>query len=469
MAKRQVGKTRTVIEYRMRDRKRDRPFVSRALCSRNSEAACVAATDTTNQHAGYIHISPSKEQSSHLDPCLLHGACHCGCNCAVVPFTATSGIKTQIQPDITQTSRNQIMTATDAERRQALPASPFFRPSVAIRVTERGIHTPRGQHRRKHNLVKPKVEEHKSGLLGCAANMGVAIVGSGIVGLPYAIKQAGFVAGVCLIVLTAVLTEKSLRLLVETAKHLHKQSYETAAEVPFGVAGFRFVLINMFIMSYGAMVTYLMITKDCASLLLSVTDKNTQQLVLLAVSLTIQLPLACLRDMADLEKTSALAVLIDVVIVALVAYSSPWIEGVREHGGWLELVKNDTVHYSSIFVGLGVLSFAFECQESAFLVAGSLDRPTAKRWGTVTSFTLAFCALLALVCGITGYFGYFDHAKGNILNNLDPSLSTTVAAQAMLGVTMLARIPWRRSWPVTCASSCSLKAIRLTEETYRRF
>ena len=314
-----------------------------------------------------------------------------------------------------------------------LPPSPFFRPSIAISVTERAASTPKGRDLQSKNLVKTEVEENKSGLLGCIGNMAVAIVGSGIVGLPFAIRQTGLVAGVLLVLFTAVLTEKSLRLIVETAKHLHKQSYETAAEVTFGALGFRFVLINMFVMSFGAMVTYLMITKTCASLILSVTDSSDQQLVLLAVSLCIQLPLACLRDMADLEKTSVSAVVIDCFIVGVVAYSSPWKEGVAEQGGWLELFRNDVVNYESIFVGLGVLSFAFECQESAFLVAGSLDNPTTRRWATVTSTTLAFCAALSLTCAVTGYLGYFDHAKGNILNSLDKGLATTLAAQTMLG------------------------------------
>ena len=98
-------------------------------------------------------------------------------------------------------------------------------------------------------MAAERVVEHKSGILGCAANMMTCIVGSGIVGLPYAMQQTGFLAGIVLVLLTATMTEKSLRLLVETAKHLHKQTYETAAEVPFGVAGFRFILINMFVMA----------------------------------------------------------------------------------------------------------------------------------------------------------------------------------------------------------------------------
>lgn len=298
------------------------------------------------------------------------------------------------------------------------PKSPFFRPHFTSKVVvEQTFSTPQGRHRKKRSVEvadEGVVVEHKSGVLGCAANMMTCIVGSGIVGLPYAMQQTGFVAGICLILLTAALTEKSLRLLVETAKHLHKQSYETAAEVTFGTTGFRFILINMFVMAYGAMVTYLMITKSCVSLLLSVDNDLKQQFLLLLISVLIQLPLACLRDMADLEKTSGLAVAIDCTIVGLVAYSAPWIDmkGVHaEASGFVQLIGTDTIHSSSLFVGLGVLSFAFECQEAAFLVAGSLEKPTVARWARVTSLALIACVLLSMVCAVTGYLGYGDATK----------------------------------------------------------
>lgn len=190
------------------------------------------------------------------------------------------------------------------------------------------------------------------------------------------------------------------------------------------------------------MVTYLMITKSCASMVLGVEDVTKQQIVLLIISLVVQLPLACMRDMADLEKTSGIAVAIDCTIVALVAFSSPWIEmkGMEQSTLW-DLMDTDAVHPGTLFVGLGVLSFAFECQEAAFLVAGSLQKPTVARWARVTSIALVACVILAMVCAVTGYLGYGAKTSGNILENLDPSTRTTYVAHGMLGATMFATYP----------------------------
>ena len=88
-------------------------------------------------------------------------------------------------------------------------------------------------------------------------------------------------------------------------------------------------------------------------------------------------------------------------------------------------------------MGLGVLSFAFVCQHSAFIIAGSMERPTIARWSTVTRGALSFCCVLALLCGISGYLGFLEGTRGNVLKNLDDDSWIANAARAMLGITML--------------------------------
>jgi sodium-coupled neutral amino acid transporter 11 len=98
--------------------------------------------------------------------------------------------------------------------------SPFFRPSSNHRVVVVQQRTPGGTRR----VVAKDESDHqevKSGLLGTASNLINAIVGCGIVGIPYAVRLSGFAAGIFLILFVAMVTEKSLRLLIFTAKHVH--------------------------------------------------------------------------------------------------------------------------------------------------------------------------------------------------------------------------------------------------------
>jgi solute carrier family 38 (sodium-coupled neutral amino acid transporter), member 11 len=385
------------------------------------------------------------------------------------------------------------------------PKSPFFRPShphrqawaTSLPAAEASADRPASsaaanQHSDAGGGAAAAAEEHKSSVLGTAANLVNAIIGCGIVGIPYAMAQCGIAAGVPLVLFVAVLTEKSLRLLIETAAYVQAGSYETLAESCFGRLGFRFVAMNMFITSYGAMVAYLMIVKDCfAGLLLAGHEEyNTatvRRSLLLVISLATVVPLACRRDMADLAVTSRLNVLIDTTIVAIVAVNAvlyrhylrqdvddnnslnsinstaiailyqkltgenvdgEGIEGGATDGslGSISSIPSNrplgplwgvqgVVHWQTIFVGLGVMSFAFVCQHAAFIIAGSLQQP--RQWSTVTRLALGACALLALACGIFGFYGYRDDTKGNVLDNLHPNAASTHLAKLLLGTTML--------------------------------
>ena len=118
---------------------------------------------------------------------------------------------------------------------------------------------------------------------------------------------------------------KSLRLLIETAKHVGVPSYERLAEASFGKMGFNTISFAMFIMSYGAMVGYMIIIKTNLSHLLGVgaDDVELTRAVLAVSTLCIILPLSVQRDMSNLSKTSAISVIFDCFLVGIVACFSP--------------------------------------------------------------------------------------------------------------------------------------------------
>ena len=121
--------------------------------------------------------------------------------------------------------------------------------------------------------------------------------------------------------------------------------------------------------------------------------------------------------MADLAKTSKVSVLFQCTMVLVVVIFSPVSESLHNNGGIKQIASNSIVNTSTIFIGLGVLSFAFVCQHSAFIVAGSLERPTKARWGKATARALSLCVVLEMACGVIGYLAFLDSTEGDILNN----------------------------------------------------
>jgi solute carrier family 38 (sodium-coupled neutral amino acid transporter), member 11 len=288
----------------------------------------------------------------------------------------------------------------------------------------------------------------KVGIFGSSSNLVNAIVGAGIIGIPYSIKQSGFVIGVLLIVLVGVLTDKSLRIIINLATYhpkLHNigvLTYEDLMRIPFGDVGKNFVLINMLILAYGAMVAYLLIIKDTVPTVMGLGNSFVErEVVMLLSSLFIMVPLSMMRDISQLSMTSTISVIADVFLMLIVVIYSPFVTTIKENGGIGEIIANNWVK-SNLFVGLGVISTAMACQHSAFLISGTLENHTPRRWGMITSSSLSVATALSLLLGVFGYLGFLGDTQGDILLNFEAKGSIVVdAGRSLLAITMFLTYP----------------------------
>ncbi|KAK1744715.1 transmembrane amino acid transporter protein [Skeletonema marinoi] len=314
----------------------------------------------------------------------------------------------------------------------AVERSPFLRPS-----------NPRLIKKAQQSQIT-KTQERKSSLLGAYTNLCNVTMGAGIVGMPYAIKEAGLVPGTVMIIICAFLTDYSLRQLISVGKVADVNSYETLMEASFGRPGFIFLSVNMFLLSLGSMIAYLIIIKDTLPVLLQVApdDEDTKRMIMFISSLFIILPLSMQRDISDLEKTSKFNVILNTIMVSLVAGFSPIKESVSASGGIMQLLSDEKIlDISTFFIGFGVCSFAFVCQDSSFIIAGSMSKPTKFRWKKVTQGAMLTCVILELTMGVSGYLAYQKNAVGNILNNMNTHHWSGVASRSILCATMFFAYP----------------------------
>jgi len=273
-----------------------------------------------------------------------------------------------------------------------------------------------------------------------------SIVGAGIIGIPYALRESGLIAGLLLLALVGYLTDKSLRIIVGLAsfhpklRHHDVRTFEDLAAYPFGVKGYNFISINMFIMAYGAMLAYLLIVKDTVPSILGVHDRLSKTLIMVVTSMTIMLPLSMQRDMASLSITSLFSVLADIVLVGFIAAFSPVQETVRDAGGFGKVLEKDWIN-PTMFIGLGILSTAMACQHSAFIVSESLRNKTMAKWSRVTGFSISASAVLCAILGVSGYLGFLDETKGDVLNNFDHDSTIANVARLLLAFTMFFTYP----------------------------
>lgn len=92
-----------------------------------------------------------------------------------------------------------------------------------------------------------------------------SIIGSGVIGIPYALHRAGFVLGIFLLIIIAILTDYSLCILVKSGNIAGVSTYQDVVEAAFGRPGFYLLTIIQFIYPFIAMISYNVIIGDTAT------------------------------------------------------------------------------------------------------------------------------------------------------------------------------------------------------------
>jgi solute carrier family 38 (sodium-coupled neutral amino acid transporter), member 11 len=238
-----------------------------------------------------------------------------------------------------------------------------------------------------------------SSVLTASFNFINSIVGAGIIGIPYAIQRCGFVSGVIMLAYVAYLVYQSVTMLIDCGVKAKKLDFEELAEHLLGRSGYYAALVFMFLFAYGAQVAYLVVIGDTipvvAELFLPDSIFANRNITIALMSTIIVLPLCLLKDLSSLSWTSMLSIAADIALVLIVLIAAPTAsasEGIK-HG-------EVTFLNSSIFVGIGTMSFAFVCQHNSFIVFRSLKEKTSKNWGKVAKGSIFFSFLMCSTLGI---------------------------------------------------------------------
>lgn len=294
------------------------------------------------------------------------------------------------------------------------------------------------------NIPEPKT---KSGKFGGCVNLTNAIVGSGIIGIPFAVKESGLILGLFLLAFVAFLGVRSLRIIVETASYHPKlksvgvKTYEDLMFMPFGNRGSHFILANKFIFAYGSMVAYLLIIKDTVPAVLGMADDQVmRQVIMVVTSLVIMLPLSLLRDMASLAWTSLLSVAADVVLIVFMCIYAPLVESVNAAGGFLEVLKENAVN-NHFFIGLGIISQAMTCHPLALIISESLEVKSPTGWASVTRYSLSTAWLLCSIVGLVGLLAFLNETQANVLNNFAIGSIAANGSRGVVAITMIFTYP----------------------------
>ncbi|MCJ1390059.1 hypothetical protein MMC18_002917 [Xylographa bjoerkii] len=287
----------------------------------------------------------------------------------------------------------------------------------------------------------------KSGMRSAFMNMANSIIGAGIIGQPYAFRQAGLVTGILLLVALTITVDWTIRLIVVNSKLSGANSFQATMEHCFGKSGLIAISIAQWAFAFGGMVAFCIIVGDSIPHVLTAVFPSLpttpvlwlladRRAIIVLLVLGISFPLSLYRDIAKLAKASTLALISMLVIIVTVIT-----QGVRVSSDLKGNLRGSLFIQYGVFQAIGVISFAFVCHHNSLLIYGSLKKPTMDRFARVTHYSTFISMIACLTMALAGFLTFGDKTMGNVLNNFPNDNIMVNIARFCFGLNMLTTLP----------------------------
>ncbi|XP_069812083.1 sodium-coupled neutral amino acid symporter 1 [Dendropsophus ebraccatus] len=265
-------------------------------------------------------------------------------------------------------------------------------------------------------------------------NLSNAIMGSGILGLAFALANTGIVLFVSLLISVTLLSIYSINLLLKCSQETGCMVYEKLGEQVFGTPGRLLVFGSTTLQNTGAMLSYLFIVKNelpnVIKFLTGMEDTSPWYLdgrfLLGVVTIGIILPLCLLKNLGYLGYTSGFSLTCMFFFLVVVIYNKfkipcPYLS-VNEtlnnlHNATLE--EQCTPKYftfnSKTAYALPTLAFAFVCHPSVLPIYSELRDRTQKKMQLVSHISFFSMFLMYFLTAIFGYLTFYDKVESELL------------------------------------------------------
>ncbi|CAN4083599.1 unnamed protein product [Withania somnifera] len=274
--------------------------------------------------------------------------------------------------------------------------------------------------------------QHLSSASKTFANVFIAIVGAGVLGLPYTFKRTGWAMGSIMLFSVAFLTYYCMMLLVYCRRKV-ESLVKTAKISSFGDLGFaacgpfgRLAVDVMIILSQaGFCISYLIFVANTLAYLFnnSIAKPDPKILGLSPKALYIwscfpfQLGLNSIPTLTLLAPLSIFADVVELGAMGVVMVEDVMIY--LQNRPVLEMFGG----FNVFFYGLGVAVYAFE--GIGMVLPLESETRDKDKFGKILGLAMAFISLLFGAFGVLGYFAFGEETKDIITTNLGQGLLST--------------------------------------------
>ncbi|KAM7366898.1 hypothetical protein PAMP_014835 [Pampus punctatissimus] len=295
----------------------------------------------------------------------------------------------------------------------------------------------------EHNPGKKKYEteyHQGSASFGMSVfNLGNAIMGSGILGLSYAMANTGIALFVILLMAVAIFSLYSVHLLLKTANEGGALVYEQLGYKAFGMPGKLAASCSITMQNIGAMSSYLYIVKYELPIVIHAFIGNSNEewytngnYLVLLVTLFIILPLSLLRNLGYLGYTSGLSLLCMVFFLIVVIIKKFQIQCPLSMNAPNETMPHqntsavdysaDTctpkyfVYNSKTVYAVPILTFAFVCHPAILPMYEELKDRSRRKMQGVANVSFLAMFIMYLLAALFGYLTFNVHVEPELLH-----------------------------------------------------
>ncbi|KAH0694259.1 hypothetical protein KY285_021356 [Solanum tuberosum] len=270
---------------------------------------------------------------------------------------------------------------------------------------------------------------------GAVFNLSTTIVGAGIMALPATLKQLGAIPGLIVIILAAILTEKSIEMLLRFTRASKSASYSGLAGDAFGGFGRTLLQACIVINNLGTLVVYMIIIGDVLSGTSSdgvhysgVTEEwfgqhwwNSRSNLLLLTTLLVFAPLISFKRVDSLRYTSALSVALAVVFVVITA-GIVIVKFINGSIGMPRLLPKliDQASFWKLFTTVPVLVTAYICHHNIHPIENELRDSSQMK--SIVRTSIVLCSTVYIATSFFGFLLFGDHTLDDVLANFDGEL-----------------------------------------------
>ncbi|XP_050546370.1 putative sodium-coupled neutral amino acid transporter 11 [Daktulosphaira vitifoliae] len=251
-----------------------------------------------------------------------------------------------------------------------------------------------------------------------------SIIGSGVIGIPYAFNLSGVGLGVILLIIVAIITDYSLVLMLRSAHISGSFSYQSLMKCAFGKCGYIVLSFLQFTYPFIAMISYNIIVGDTATKVLvrlfslPLDSIFAQRYFVIAMAtIFITTPLCMLRNVARLAKASIVSFIMVLIIFGTIVIKYESLYEVMSKTANVGDISTWDFARPGAIQAVGIMSFGFMCHHNVFLLYDSIQGASQNIWNWVTHFAVTISVSMMIAFGLVGYATFGDLTQGDLLEN----------------------------------------------------